>query len=253
MITITDVSKSFDRGRTHALRSVSIHAHAGEVLVLLGSSGCGKTTLLRMINRLDSPDSGEVRLRDRDVCGMDPVALRRSIGYVIQEGGLFPHMTVERNVEIVPRLLGWNRDTRRARTHEILSLVGLSPDEFLPRRPAELSGGQRQRVGIARALAANPMTLLMDEPFGALDAITRDRLQDEILSIQRSEPRTIVFVTHDLFEAVRLADRIVVLHAGSVEQVGTAEQLLNHPATPYVSSLFERATQQATGLLEHAP
>lgn len=216
-----------------------------ETLVLLGASGSGKTTLLKLINRLIEPSEGRIEVGGTDTSEIPTLRLRRSIGYVFQDIGLFPHMTVRQNVEIVPRLLGWEPRRRRARADELLERVGLDPAEYARRRPTQLSGGQAQRVGIARALAADPEYLLMDEPFGALDAVTRDQLQDELLEIQKTMAKTIVFVTHDLFEALRLGDRIAVMHEGRLEQVGEADELLNTPATPFVESLFGHARRQA--------
>jgi len=245
LISAENLSKSFDSGATLTVRDVSFAVADGETLVLLGSSGCGKTTTLKMINRLVEPTSGRVEIDGADAHRSDPLALRRSIGYVFQDIGLFPHMTARRNVEIVPRLLGWPSSKRRARAEELLELVGLPPAEFAGRRPAQLSGGQQQRIGLARALAADPKHLLMDEPFGALDAVTRDQLQSELLRLKSELHKTIVFVTHDLFEALRLADRIAVMNDGRIEQIGTRAELLHRPATPFVEALFDQARRQA--------
>ncbi|MEQ8769756.1 MAG: ATP-binding cassette domain-containing protein [Phycisphaerales bacterium] len=245
MISLSNISKRFERGAAPAVDDVSFTVERGETVVLLGSSGCGKTTTLKMINRLVEPTSGAVEVDGADTRTVDPLALRRSIGYVFQDIGLFPHMTVTRNVEIVPRLLGWDAPRRRARADELLDRVGLPSAEYADRPPAQLSGGQQQRVGIARALAADPDYLLMDEPFGALDAVTRDQLQGELIRIKTELAKTIVFVTHDLFEALRLGDRIAVMNAGKLEQIGTPDDLLAHPATPFVSDLFDQARRQA--------
>ncbi|MFW5653598.1 MAG: ATP-binding cassette domain-containing protein [Planctomycetota bacterium] len=193
----------------------------------VGSSGCGKTTTLKMINRLIEPSSGTILLDGSDILQQDLLSLRRSIGYVFQDIGLFPHMTSAANIEIVPKLLGWSKSKRRARSRELLQLVGLQADEHAERMPSQLSGGQQQRIGIARALAADPKYLLMDEPFGALDAVTRDQLQSELVSIRERLGKTIIFVTHDLFEALRLGDHIAVMQAGKIEQIGTPDELLN--------------------------
>ena len=201
MIVLDGVSKSFDGGGSYAVRELSLQVKEGETLVLLGSSGCGKTTTLKMINRLIEPTSGTIQVDGRDVTKQGPVVLRRTIGYVFQGIGLFPHYRVIQNVEIVPRLVGWPPNKRRARVREILDLVGLPPDEFSGRFPDELSGGQQQRVGVARALAADPKYLLMNEPFGALDAITRDSLQQELKSLTKRLGKTTVFVTHDIFDS----------------------------------------------------
>ncbi len=244
MITLSQVSKSFDGGTTFAVRDLFLEIKDGETLVLLGSSGCGKTTTLKMINRLLEPSSGKIEVDGRDILAQNPIELRRSIGYVFQGIGLFPHMTVGQNIEIVPRLLGWPPRERRARAQDLLGLIGLSPGEYAGRLPEELSGGQQQRVGVARALAADPAYLLMDEPFGALDALTRDTLQQELLSMKKVLGKTIVFVTHDIFEALTLGDRIAVLHEGELQQVGEKEEILRVPATPFVRELFEKPAKQ---------
>jgi len=244
MIQFERVSKSFDGGASFALRDVSLEVRQGETLVLLGSSGCGKTTLLRLTNRLLDPTSGRIVLGGEDIATQDPIALRRKIGYVFQGIGLFPHMTVAENIAIVPRLLGWPAARQRDRAHDLLEVVGLEPDRYRDRFPDELSGGQQQRVGVARALAADPAYLLMDEPFGALDALTRDVLQQELIGIRERIHKTIVFVTHDIFEALALGDRIAVLHAGHLEQVGTREEILRRPATELVRELFAKPAQQ---------
>jgi len=243
-IRLTCVSKSFDGGRTHAVAELTLDVRRGETLVLLGSSGCGKTTTLKMINRLVEPTTGTIELEGEDTARLDPVALRRRIGYAFQGIGLLPHMTVEENAALVPRLLGWSVERRRERARELLRRVGLDPDEFARRLPEQLSGGQQQRVGFARALAADPAVLLMDEPFGALDALTRESLQRELLDLGRELAKTVVFVTHDLFEAVLLGDRIAVLHRGRLEQIGTPAELVGTPATPFVRELFRRPAEQ---------
>lgn len=246
MIELVRVCKSFDGSSSFAVRELSLTVARGETLVLLGSSGCGKTTTLKMINRLIEPTRGDIAIDGKSVLAMEPVLLRRSIGYVFQDIGLFPHMSVCQNVEMVPRLLGWPAADRTRRARELLAAMGLEPDEHMDRLPAELSGGQQQRVGIARALAARPDILLMDEPFGALDAISRDALQELVLQLKASLGSTIVFVTHDIFEAIRLADRIGVMHDGTLAQVGTAEQLMDNPGSPIVADLFEHARLQAS-------
>ena len=238
MIKLMHVFKSFDGGQTYAVKDLSLNVDRGETLVLLGSSGCGKTTTLKMINRLIEPTKGVIEVGGKDVMVRNPVELRRQIGYVFQGIGLFPHMTVEQNVEIVPRLLGWPIRSRRKRMEELLNLVGLSADSFAQRFPDELSGGQQQRVGVARALAANPTYLLMDEPFGALDALTRESLQQELLGLKKQLRKTIVFVTHDLYEALLLGDRIAILHEGHLEQIGTKKDIIDAPATQFVKDLF---------------
>jgi len=217
-------------GEVRAVDCLSLRVPTGRVLALLGASGCGKTTSLRLINRLEEPTSGELLVRGADVRRQRPEVLRRSIGYVIQEGGLFPHVDVWHNVATVPGLLGWSRDRIRQRITQVLELVGLPESEFGGRMPHELSGGQRQRVGVARALASDPDILLMDEPFGALDPGTRESLQDEFVNLQAQLQKTVVLVTHDIVEAGRLAQEIVLLDRGRVVQQGTLADLLLHPA-----------------------
>ncbi|MFG1870056.1 ABC transporter ATP-binding protein [Micromonospora arborensis] len=233
-ISLQGIQKRYPDG-TEAVRDLSLDVRAGELVVLIGPSGCGKSTVLRMINRLIEPTGGRITLGDEDVTDVDPVRLRRRIGYVIQNVGLFPHQTVRANVATVPGLLRWPKSQTRARVDELLDLVGLDPAQFGGRYPHELSGGQRQRVGVARALAADPVVLLMDEPFSAVDPIVRARLQEEFLRLQAEVRKTIVLVTHDLDEAVRLGDRIAVLsEGGHLEQYDTPAALLGAPATPFV-------------------
>ncbi|SCL20983.1 osmoprotectant transport system ATP-binding protein [Micromonospora nigra] len=233
-ITLDGIGKRYPDG-TVAVDELSLDIAAGELVVLIGPSGCGKSTVLRMVNRLVEPTAGRILLDDSDVTRVDPVRLRRRIGYVIQNVGLFPHQTVAANVGTVPGLLGWTRERTRQRVGELLELVGLDPARYGRRYPHELSGGQRQRVGVARALAADPVVLLMDEPFSAVDPIARTRLQEEFLRLQAEVRKTIVLVTHDLDEAVRLGDRIAVLsQGGRLEQYDTPAVLLGAPATPFV-------------------
>lgn len=238
-ISFRRVGKTF--GGRPALDDVSFEVEPGETCVLLGPSGGGKTTLLRLVNRLVRPDSGSVLFAGRDVAGWDPVDLRRRIGYAIQSVGLLPHFSVEANVSLVPRLLGWRPDRRRARAAEMLRLVGLDPEEFGARRPSQLSGGQRQRVGVARALAADPEALLLDEPFGAVDPIARRRLQDEFRELAARLEKTVLFVTHDVREAFRIADRIAVVAGGALQQIAEPGRLRAAPATPLVEALLEGA------------
>jgi osmoprotectant transport system ATP-binding protein len=233
-ITLDGVSKIYPDG-TVAVGSLSLEVAAGELVVLIGPSGCGKSTVLRLMNRLIEPTGGRVLIDGEDVTAGDPVQLRRRIGYVIQNVGLFPHQSIRANVGTVPRLLGWRRSRVRARADELLDLVGLDPARFAKRYPHELSGGQRQRVGVARALAADPVVLLMDEPFSAVDPIVRARLQEEFLRLQAAVHKTIVLVTHDLDEAVRLGDRIALLSEhGRLEQYGPPAELLSEPASATV-------------------
>jgi osmoprotectant transport system ATP-binding protein len=227
------VRKTFASGRA-ALDGFSLSVRDGETVALLGPSGCGKTTALKLVNRLLAPDAGEVRVFGRDVTQEDAVGLRRSIGYVIQEGGLLPHWTVQENVATVPRLLGWSEERRQERAREVLAMVNLPADEFSGRRPRELSGGQRQRVGVARALAADPVLVLMDEPFGALDPIARRALQAEFLAWKRQLRKAVLLVTHDLTEAFRLADRVAIVWQGRVVQVGTPREIVEAPANDFV-------------------
>jgi len=234
-IRLEGVSKVYADG-TPAVRELDLTFAAGELSVLVGPSGCGKTTTMKMINRIIEPSSGRILLGTDDVTRVDPVQLRRRIGYVIQSVGLFPHQTVRRNVATVPRLLGWDKKRTADRVEELLELVGLPPATFGDRYPHQLSGGQRQRAGVARALAADPAVLLMDEPFSAVDPVVRERLQSEFLRLQESVRKTIVFVTHDIEEAVRLGDRIAVMSSGgTVEQFAPPAELLGAPATPFVA------------------
>jgi osmoprotectant transport system ATP-binding protein len=232
-----EVTKTFPDGTT-ALAGVSVTVAPGETVALVGESGSGKTTLLRMFNRMAEPTAGTVRVEGRSVAEVDPIALRRHIGYVPQDGGLLPHWRVQRNVELVPRLLGWDEARRRERAREMLELVGLSSEVHGERYPAELSGGQRQRVAFARALAADPPILLLDEPFGALDTLTRRELHRQFLDLRARLPKTMVLVTHDLREAFHLADRIGVMKQGHLLQLGPAEELQERPADEYVRELL---------------
>jgi osmoprotectant transport system ATP-binding protein len=232
------VSKTYADG-TAALAGVDLAVRRGETVALVGESGSGKTTLLRLFNRMAEPTAGEVRLEGRPVSGLDPIALRRRTGYVPQDGGLIPHWRVARNVELVPRLLGWERGRREARAREMLVLVGLDPERHAPRYPAELSGGQRQRVAFARALAADPPVVLLDEPFGALDALTRLELHRQFLEWKARLGKTTLLVTHDLGEAFRLADRIAVMRGGRILQMGPPAELAERPADAYVRELLE--------------
>jgi osmoprotectant transport system ATP-binding protein len=234
-IVLDHVSKTY-AGGSAAVSDLSLAIEPGEVMVLVGTSGSGKTTTMKMINRLVEPSSGSIRIGGRDIREIDPIQLRRSIGYVIQEIGLFPHMTVGKNIAVVPSLKGWPKARQVERVAELLELVGL-PSGYAEKHPHQLSGGQKQRVGVARALAGDPNILLMDEPFGALDPITRAQLHEEFLKLQHRLRKTVVFVTHDVLEAIRLASRIVVLEAGKLLQVGTPREILAQPATSKVLDL----------------
>src|SRR5437588_9702119 len=238
MIRLERVSKRYPGGQV-AVRELSIEFATGQLPMLVGRSGCGKTTTLKMINRLIEPTGGRIFHDEQDVTHGDPIALRLRMGYVIQNVGLFPHMTIADNVATVPRLLGWDKSRIQRRVTELLDLVGLDPRQFARRYPHQLSGGQRQRVGVARALGADPPILLMDEPFGAIDRIARGRLQNEFLRIQRTVRKTIVFVTHDIDEAIKLGDRIAILRDGGVlEQVDTPAKILARPRSGLVQDLL---------------
>lgn len=235
-LRLENVVKKYPGQKVAAVDDLSLTIPAGEIVMFVGPSGCGKTTSLKMINRLIEPTSGTITIDGKDVRSQSENQLRRSIGYVIQGGSLFPHMTVEKNIAMVPKLLGWDTDRIAARVSELLDLVGLDPAKYRQRYPRELSGGQQQRVGVARGLAADPPVILMDEPFGAVDPITRQRLQDELLSIQRELRKTIVCVTHDIDEAIKLGDRILILKEGAqVAQYDTPETILTHPADDFVA------------------
>jgi osmoprotectant transport system ATP-binding protein len=237
VIRIEGLTKTYatPRGPVNAVDRVSFEVADGETCVLLGPSGCGKTTTLRMLNRLVTPTSGKVFIDGRDTGAADPVLLRRTIGYVIQQIGLFPNMTVAGNIGVVPRLLGWHAQRIRARAEELLTMLAMEPKDFLDRYPGELSGGQAQRVGVARALAADPPVLLMDEPFGALDPVNREAIQDEFLRMQRALKKTVLFVSHDIDEAVKMADSIAIFRSGRLEQHAAPDVLLARPANAFVA------------------
>ena len=236
-IVLKNVGKVYGSQKTEAVKDFSMEIEPGEMIMLVGPSGCGKTTTMKMINRLIEPSSGSITIDGEDILSLNPNQLRRKIGYVIQQIGLFPHLTIAQNVAVVPKLLGWDAKRIEDRVDELLELVDLDPAMYGDRYPRMLSGGQQQRVGVARALAADPPVMLMDEPFGATDPITRDKLQEEFLKLQRRLGKTIVFVTHDFEEAIKLGDRIAVLGPqSSIEQFDTPAQILAHPANDYVAS-----------------
>ncbi|MEA3573479.1 betaine/proline/choline family ABC transporter ATP-binding protein [Peribacillus frigoritolerans] len=236
MLKIENVSKIYKGGKK-AVKNISLDIKKGEFICFIGPSGCGKTTTMKMINRLIEPSEGKILIIGENIMEKDPVELRRQIGYVIQQIGLFPHMTILENITLVPKLLKWNEQKKKERALELLQLVDMGP-EYLERYPYELSGGQQQRIGVLRALASNPPLILMDEPFGALDPITRDALQEEFKNLQRTLDKTIVFVTHDMDEAIKLADRIVILKAGEIVQVGTPDEILRNPANEFVEEFI---------------
>lgn len=236
MLKFDHVSKIYKGGK-RAVDDLNLEFESGRFIVFIGPSGCGKTTTLKMINRLIEPTEGTIYINGKNIKNTDPVKLRREIGYVIQQIGLFPHMTIQQNISLVPRLLKWPEEKQRERAKELLQLVDM-PEEFLDRYPHELSGGQQQRIGVLRALAADQPLILMDEPFGALDPITRDSLQDELKKLQKELGKTIVFVTHDMDEAIKLADQIVIMRDGKLVQTGTPDEILREPANEFVETFI---------------
>jgi len=237
MIELKNVTKSFD-GKNKVVKNLNLKIEKGEFVVLIGESGCGKTTTMKMINLLEKPTKGDIFIDGENVKDKDLMELRRNIGYVIQKVGLFPHMTIGENIELVPTLKKWSKEDKKARAFELLELMDLPAEDFYYRYPSELSGGQQQRIGIARALAVNPEIILMDEPFSALDPITREKLQDEMTSLQDELGKTIVFVTHDMDEALKLADKIAVVKDGEVIQFDTPEEILKNPKNDFVEYFF---------------
>lgn len=240
-ILYESVCKRFPSSDHPAVDHVNAEITQGEFITILGSSGCGKTTLLKLTNRLYDPDSGRILVNGEDIRKVDPVALRRRMGYVIQQIGLFPHMTVKENITVIPQLMKWDRQKMSARADELIHLVGLEPVEFRDRYPHQLSGGQQQRIGLARALVRDPEIMLMDEPFGAIDAITRLRLQNELMDLQQKLGKTILFVTHDIQEAFRLGDRVMIMNEGKLLQFDIPSHIVNHPADDFVRSLIAAA------------
>jgi len=239
MIELKNVTKTFDEGTVTAVDSLSFTVKEGEIVGLIGTSGCGKTTTLKMINRLEEPTSGSIFINGKSILNQPPEQLRRGIGYVIQNVGLFPHYSVRKNIATTPELLGWDDQRINKRTRELLQMVGLGEEAYAHRSPADLSGGQQQRVGLARALAADPSIILMDEPFGALDPITKERIRQEFKELLNEIDKTIVLVTHDVFEAFDLCDRICLMDAGKARQIGTSRELLFQPADEFVHSFFD--------------
>ncbi|RYG73091.1 ATP-binding cassette domain-containing protein [Lentibacillus lipolyticus] len=237
MIKLEGINKTFDDGY-EALKDINLHCNSGEITVLIGPSGCGKTTTMKLINRLINQSEGKIYFDGEDISDINPVELRRSVGYVIQHVGLFPHMTIEKNIGVVPKLLKWEDDRIKTRVNELLNMVGLDPETYRQRYPSELSGGQQQRIGVIRALAAEPPIILMDEPFSALDPISREQLQDELVRLQKNIQKTIVFVTHDMDEALKIADQIVLMKDGVIVQQGTPEEILRYPANDFVEDFI---------------
>lgn len=252
MIQFKGVHKQYPDGY-QALKNINLELKEGEITVLIGPSGCGKTTTMKLINRLINPSSGSILIHGKDISTLDPVKLRRKIGYVIQNIGLFPHMSIAKNVGVVPRLQKWEKAKIEARVDELLRLVGLDPEVYRNRYPSELSGGQQQRIGVIRAMAANPDVILMDEPYSALDPISREQLQDELIRLQQELKKTIVFVTHDMDEAIKIADTIVLMKDGEVVQTGHPEQILRRPANDFVRSFIGQKRMQAGYSLEALP
>ncbi|CEE00810.1 MULTISPECIES: ABC transporter ATP-binding protein [Bacillaceae] len=236
MIRFENITKQYNQKTV--IRDFNLDIEEGQLVVFIGPSGCGKTTLLKMINRLLEPTSGKIYVNEKDISKQDPIELRRNIGYVIQSTGLFPHMTIKENLELIPKLKGEDSDSIKRKTNDLLELVGLAPDEYLYRYPSELSGGQKQRIGVARAFSTDSDIILMDEPFSALDPVTRNSLQDELFSMQKELNKTIVFVTHDMDEAIKIADKICLLNEGHIIQYDTPDQILKNPASEYVEEFI---------------
>ena len=238
-IEFKNVIKRFYGAAYNAVDDLSFQLEEGELVTVLGTSGCGKTTLMKMVNRLYEPTLGTIEIFGEDIEKKDPIELRRGIGYVIQQVGLFPHMTVGKNIAVVPEILGWDKPKTDARVRELLEMVNMDPAEFMGRYPSQLSGGQQQRVGLARALAARPSVMLLDEPFGAIDAINRNMLQDELLKIHKREGLTAIFVTHDVTEALKLGTRVMIMNDGRLQQLATPSEIISNPANEYVKSLMK--------------
>ncbi|WP_068777575.1 ABC transporter ATP-binding protein [Paenibacillus sp. FJAT-26967] len=252
MIRLEGVSKRYDDGFV-ALKNLNLEFAQGELHVLIGPSGCGKSTTMKLINRLINPSEGKVTIKGKDISQEDPVELRRNIGYVIQNIGLFPHMTIARNVAVVPKLLKWDQERIDKRVNELLDLVSLNPETYRNRYPSELSGGQQQRIGVIRAFAAEPDIILMDEPFSALDPISREQLQDELIRLQQELKKTIIFVTHDMDEAIKIADNIVLMKDGEVVQHGRPEHILRYPANEFVKTFVGKQRLHGSGGMDEIP
>ena len=244
MILYENITKSYLEG-INAVADFTLSIAEGELLAIIGPSGCGKTTVLKMLNRLVEPTSGRILLNGKDIRTLDPIALRRSMGYVIQQVGLFPHMNILDNIAVVPDILGWPAEKQRTRALELLALIDMNPAEFAHRYPYQLSGGQQQRVGVLRALAADPAVILMDEPFGAVDPLTRAKLQQELKALHTRLKKTILLVTHDIDEAFQLADRVLIMQGGRIVQLGKPAELLEHPATSFVREYIGTHRMQA--------
>ncbi len=236
-VEFNNVTKHFKNAKANAVSNVSLKINEGEFITILGTSGSGKTTLMKMVNRLYDITKGEILFFGENIQSLSPVEYRRKIGYVVQAGGLFPHMTVAENIAVVPNILKWKQEDISKRIDELLEVVGLDKKIYRDRYPRQLSGGQQQRIGIARAMATNPNVMLMDEPFGAIDAITRSNLQEELLRIQKKFKKTILFVTHDIQEAFKLGDKVIIMHEGKLQQFDTPNNIMLHPANEFVSKL----------------
>lgn len=243
-IDYQNISKKFEQSTNYSVRNLSAQIEEGEFVTILGSSGCGKTTLLKMTNRLHDPTEGKVVLFGEDISTVDETVVRRRMGYVIQQVGLFPHMTVEENIGVIPKLLKWDKERIRTRVEELLKLVDLNPDEYRTRYPKQLSGGQQQRIGLARALVTDPKIMLLDEPFGAIDAITRLNLQNELIRIHDGTKKTFLLVTHDINEAFKLGDRVMIMNEGKLLQFATPREIVQHPADEFVETLIRSARDQ---------
>ena len=243
-IEYRDLTKRFEGSSRDSVDHVNATVEEGEMITILGSSGCGKTTLLKMTNRLYEPTQGQVILFGEDISTVDPVVVRRRMGYVIQQVGLFPHMTIEENIGVIPGLLKWDKEKIRTTVTDLLILVGLDPDEYRSRYPAQLSGGQQQRIGLARALVTDPKIMLLDEPFGAIDAITRLNLQNELLRIHEGTKKTFLLVTHDINEAFKLGNRVMIMNDGKLLQFASPKEIIRNPADEFVRTLIDSARDQ---------